>query len=96
MGCRKLVKGEYMKKVYIYIVEPHPNLIGKFKPELNLILAEPEPEPCDLDPLSELTEIVVLITTLLQFLPMCFRHKSTIQTRKLQIRHDKTICRIIT
>ena len=50
MGCRKLVKGEYMKKVYIYIVvpivEPHLNLIGKFEPEPNLILAEPE--PCDL------------------------------------------------
>ena len=43
-----------MKKVYIYIVEPivepHPNLIGKFEPEPNLILAKPEPEPelCDL------------------------------------------------
>ena len=43
-----------MKKVYIYIVEPivepHPNLIGKFEPEPNLILAEPEPEleSCDL------------------------------------------------
>ena len=49
MGCRKLVKGEYMKKVFIYIVEPivepHPNLIGKFEPEPNLILAEPEPKP---------------------------------------------------
>ena len=47
MGCRKLVKGEYMNKVYIYIVEPivepHPNLIGKFEPEPNLILAEPNP-----------------------------------------------------
>jgi hypothetical protein len=34
----------------IYIVEPHPNLIGKFKPESNLIVVEPElePEPCDL------------------------------------------------
>ena len=56
MGCRKLVKGEYMKKVYIYIVEPivepHPNLIGIFELEPNLILAEPEPEPepCDLMP----------------------------------------------
>ena len=54
MGCRKLVKGEYMKKVYIYIVEPivkpHLNLVGKFEPEPNLILVEPEPEPkpCDL------------------------------------------------
>ena len=52
MGCRKLVKGEYMKKVYIYIVEPHSNLIGKFELEPSLILAEPEPEPepepCDL------------------------------------------------
>ena len=50
MGCRKLVKGEYMKKVYIYIIEPHPNLIGKFEPKPNLILTEPEPEPelCDL------------------------------------------------
>ena len=44
-----------MKKVYIYIVEPivepHPNLIGIFEPEPNLILAEPEPEPkpCDLE-----------------------------------------------
>ena len=28
-------------------VEPHPNLMEKFKPESNLILAEPEPEPCD-------------------------------------------------
>ena len=43
-----------MKKVYIYIVEPivepHLNLIEIFKPEPNLILAEPEPEPepCDL------------------------------------------------
>ena len=50
MGCRKLVNGEYMKKVYIYIVEPivepHPNLIGKFEPEPSLILAAPKPEPC--------------------------------------------------
>ena len=44
-----------MKKVYIYIVKPivkpHPNLIGIFEPEPNLILAGPEPEPesCDLD-----------------------------------------------
>ena len=41
------------KCVYIYIyepnVEPHPNLIEKFEPEPNLMLAEPEPEPCDLD-----------------------------------------------
>ena len=41
-----------MKKVYTYIVEPivkhHPYLIGKFEPEPNLTLAEPEPEPCDL------------------------------------------------
>jgi hypothetical protein len=31
-------------------VEPHPNLIRKFEPESNLILAEPElePEPCDI------------------------------------------------
>ena len=55
MGCRKLVKGEYMKKVYIYIVEPivepHPNLIEIFEPKPMLILAElePKPEPCDLD-----------------------------------------------
>ena len=38
--------------LYIYIdepiVEPHLNLIKKFEPELNLILAEPEPEPCDI------------------------------------------------
>ena len=31
-------------------VEPHSNLIRKFEPESNLILAEPElePEPCDI------------------------------------------------
>ena len=31
--------------------EPHSNLIGKFEPESNLIIVEPElePGPCDLD-----------------------------------------------
>ena len=61
MGCRKLVKGEYMKKVYIYInepnVEPHLNLIEKFEPEPNLMLAEPK--LCDLAYLCYWGETVV-------------------------------------
>ena len=50
----KLVSRLVINNKYIYIfepnVEPHPNLIEKFEPEPNLMLAEPEPElkPCDL------------------------------------------------
>ena len=34
----------------MYIVEPMPNLIGKFEPKSNLKVVEPEhePEPCDI------------------------------------------------
>ena len=32
----------------MYIGEPIPSLIRKFKPESNLKVAVPEPEPCDI------------------------------------------------